>query len=39
MNRIATSEGIQLKELRSFEKLYQKVTKLKLDAKCFDKCL
>ena len=39
MKRIAACEGIQLKELRSFEKLYQKVTKLKLDTKYFDKCL
>ena len=39
MNRIATCEGIQLEELRSFEKLYKKVTKLKLEAKYFDKCL
>ena len=39
MNRIAASEGIRLKELRNFEKLYLKVTKLKLDVGYFDKCL
>ena len=39
MKKIAASEGIRLKELRNFEKLYLKVTKLKLDVGYFDKCL
>jgi len=39
MNRIAASEGTQVNKLRHFEKLYQKVTKQKLDVKYFDKCI